>query len=145
MLKPLTLPRIMGLICIAIGFYILGANIIKQLSWEKSTGIVLEVRENGERSNQFYPLAEWITARGDTVSTEILQSSNRFYYEEGDQIPVIYPQDNIKAAEINFIGWTLGVPLFFIVMGIIAILLPATGWYVSCILINHQTKNLHST
>ena len=131
MLKKLTLPKIICLVFIGLGIYLLTANLIKQLRWEKTTGVVLEVKEKENSTNQFYPLVEFITATGEKVNVEIVQSSNRFYYKKGEDIPIIYPVDDFKEAEINSIGWVYGFPALFIGIGIIGFLIPSKAWYTS--------------
>ncbi|MCI5056208.1 MAG: hypothetical protein MRY83_08870 [Flavobacteriales bacterium] len=129
--KIFTIPKITCIIFVCVGLYILTNNIIKQLNWEKTTGIVVEVKEKKNSSNQFYPMVEFKTNIGEIVKVEINQSSNRFYYGKGEDIPVIYPENDFKKAEINSIGWVYGFPLIFIVLGIIGFMIPSDLWYIS--------------
>ena len=87
-----TLPKIICILFTCVGCWIFANNLMRQLNWEKTIGIVIEVKEKKNSSNQFYPLVEFKTKTGEIVKVEINQSSNRFYYRKGEDIPVIYPR-----------------------------------------------------
>ena len=124
-----TLPKTICIIFTCIGLFILTTNIVKQVNWEKTIGIVVEVKEKENSSKQFYPVVEFKTNIGEIVEIEIKQSSNRFYYQKGEEIPIIYPKNNFKKAEINSIGWVYGFPLIFVVIGMIGFIIPSNLWH----------------
>ena len=129
-LKP-SLPKIVFTVFIAIGVGLLISNIYKQLSWKKTSGLVLEVLEKEDESNQFYPLVKFQLSTGEEVEVEVRQSSNRGYYEKGESIPLIYPKLDYQDAEIDSIVWVYGFPAFFIILGGLAFFIPEDLWYVS--------------
>ncbi len=126
-----TTPKILFIIFIGFGICILATNMVRQLSWETTTGVVLEVKERIKNKNQFYPVVEFKTETGENVQVEIKQSSNRFFYRKGDNIPIIYPNKKFKKAKINSKGWTYGFPFLFIVLGLIGFLFPSSVWHKS--------------
>ncbi|MFK7936536.1 MAG: DUF3592 domain-containing protein [Saprospiraceae bacterium] len=126
-----TYPKIIFTVFIGLGLFLLTTNVIRQLTWEKATGIVREVKERKDDRNQFYPLVEFKTNTGAVVAVAIKQSSNRFHYQVGEQIPIIYPVANFKKAKINSSGWVYGFPLIFIILGIIGMMIPSELWYKS--------------
>ena len=131
MKRKLSLPKILFTIIIATGVYLLLSNIYKQFSWEKTTGLVLEVLEKEGESNQFYPRVKFQLNTGEEVEVEVQQSSNRGYYEKGESIPLIYPKLDYQDAEIDSFVWVYGFPSFFIILGVIGLFIPEDLWYVS--------------
>ncbi|MEO1515458.1 MAG: DUF3592 domain-containing protein [Bacteroidota bacterium] len=114
------------------GFVLLLGNAWKQVCWEKTKGIVLEVKESKRSNNQYYPVVKYTDQLGKEVTSELShQSSNRFYYEQGDSIPLLYHPQHADEVVIHSVGWMLGFPLIFVLLGGIGFLIPTEAWFAS--------------
>jgi len=129
MFKTFTLPKFMSLVFISVGLFLLCSNLFKKLTWEKATGIVKELKRKKDEKTQRYPLVEFRIASGELVQVAIKQSSNRFHYKKGEDIPIMYSKDDYRKAQINSVVWIFGFPSIFILCGVIALFIPDDIWY----------------
>ncbi|MFK8102611.1 MAG: DUF3592 domain-containing protein [Saprospiraceae bacterium] len=131
MKREIKLPALVCYSFICFGMIYLANNIFLGFNWNATTGIVVEVKARPEKKNQFYPIVAFTNHLGKQSSATILQSSNRFFYQEGEEIPILYNPEDSSEARINSMGWRYGFPIFFALLGFIALYLPPDFWQVS--------------
>ena len=130
-MKKFNLPKIMSLVFIGLGIFLLSKNIFLQFTGIKTEGIVLEINKK-EKENQYYPTVQFTLENGETYVADIFPSSNRLFIEKGDSISLIYPKNNHKEVAYNSAGWVYGFPFIFIGVGAIIFALSKYDiWYVS--------------
>ncbi len=124
-------PAIVFYIFICFGLIYLAHNIVLQFRWNKTMGIVLELKSKADEKRQLYPVVAFTNHLGEPSTAAIRQSSNQPFYKKGDEIPIIYNPEDSTDARINTFGWNYGFPIFFALLGFVALLIPSHLWHIS--------------